>query len=531
MHAGPSELIFAGLLLIAALAILAKSLRIAYPIVFVVAGGLIAFIPGLPQIELKPDIVFLLFLPPLLYSGGFSTEWRDFRRQIGPIVFMAIGLVAATTVLVALVAHALIGMPLAAAFVLGAIVSPPDAVAIEALSDELALPRPLAAILSGEGLINDATALVIYRFAITATIAGAFSWWQAGLLFVYVSIVGILVGALGFSALAALLQFLRKRGLTDALILTLFSLITPYVTYLLADALGASGVLAAVTAGILTSRKLTMLFDAEARIAAGGVWPLLTFSFNGVLFILLGGQLRSIVASLHAYSPGELALYGIAVSATVILVRFAWVYPMTWFRAVVILRTPRDERPTWRGMFIASWSGMRGIVTLAAALGIPEMAGSAPFPARNLILFLAYCVIVVTLVVQGLTLPYFVRRFDVLDDESRPHDLTVARTAAAEAVLAMLTSIEPTLSSPLQWEVAGRLRERYERRIAQLRTDPAAIARQDAEQPLAIERELSRAAYDAERETLFRLRRSGEIGDAVFRELEWDIDLAESRLD
>jgi CPA1 family monovalent cation:H+ antiporter len=526
MALGTSTLIFATLVLVVGFAVIAKWLRLAYPIVFVIGGALFALIPGLPRIELQPDLVFFLFLPPLLYAGGIQTEWRDFKRYVTPIITLAVGLVVVTTVVVALVAHALIGLPLAAAFVLGAVVSPPDAVATEAIAHQLPLPRSTKAILSGESLINDATALVIYRFAIAAATSGTLSWWHAGWQFVYVSVAGIAIGWVGNALLINLVMFLRHRRLVDETVSVLFSLVTPFVVYLAAETVHASGVLAAVTAGVLTAQQIARIFDSNSRIAAYGVWSVLTFSLNAVLFMLIGLQLRFVIGSLDAYPPLTLLGYGAAVSATVIVVRFAWVYPITALRYRYFPRVGSLDAspPTWKGLFIISWAGMRGIVTLATALAIPEVAGGAPFPNRELLIYLAFFVIVATLVGQGLTLPWFIRLLGVTANEPR-NSMAVARARTAQAGLDALQSLESTFVTPTHWEVAGRMRDLYERHIA-LDGLPEGAEETSA---VAIARELGATLIGVERAALEELRERGEIRDDVYRDLIWDLDLVESR--
>jgi Na+/H+ antiporter len=520
-------LIFGMLVLIVAFAVAAKWLRLPYPIVFVIGGGLLAFIPGLPRVEVQPDLVFFLFLPPLLYAGGATTDWQDFKRYFPPIISLAVGLVAFTTVAVALVAHAVVGLPLPVAFVLGAIVSPPDAVAAEAIGRALPLPRAMKAILNGESLINDATALVIYRYAVAAVATGTFSAWQAGWQFVYVSIVGVAVGAVGVWLFAQLLMYLRRTNLADEMITVLLSLVTPFLVYLAAETVHASGVLAAVTAGILTSQKVGELFDHNARIAAYGVWSVLTFSLNGVLFILIGLQLRFILTELDAYPPRTLLTYGAAISLTVIIARFAWVYPITALRARILKLGSLDTTLLSRsGLFVVSWAGMRGIVTLATALALPIASrDGAPFPDRALLLFLAFCVIVVTLVGQGLTLPWFIRLMGTPRDDGGQL-LRSARARMAQAGLTALESLEPTLVTPLHWEIAGQMRDIYQRNIA-LGSLQGATRDYGAG---TIARELQTATIGAEREALAQLRRSGTIGDEVYRELQRDLDLEASRL-
>jgi monovalent cation/hydrogen antiporter len=535
MEFGTSTLVFFMLLLIAVLAVCAKLLRQPYPIVFVIGGGLLALIPGLPRVELQSDLIFLLILPPLLFGGGFTTEFRDFKRYLTPILMMAIGLVIFTTTAVAYAAHALMAIPLAVAFVLGAIVAPPDAVAAEAIGEQLSLPRRLKAILGGESLINDATSLVILRFAIVAVATGAFSLLSATVQFVYVSVAGIAVGVFVCMLIMRTVKWLRSRNLSDSTINVTISLVTPFLVYFPAEAIHASGILATVSAGVVMSRKLSDIFDSESRIAAAGVWNLLFFTFNGVVFILIGLQLRSVVANLAGrYSLYTLIWYGLAISAIVIAVRFAWLYPATYLRRRWIPGVRRHEGPDprWQEVFILSWAGMRGIVTLAAALALPQVLGNGqPFPDRDLVVFLAFSVIVVTLLGQGLTLPPLIRLWNIRDDESPEEALAFARVAAARAGRDRLAALEPEFATSVHWEVAGRIRAYYEQRMSHYQTHVEKAVDVDADAlEHQIDRDLRRATYDAERAALVELRHTGDIGDEVFRELQWDIDLAEQRL-
>jgi Na+/H+ antiporter len=535
MEFGTSTLIFFMLLLVAALAVVAKWSRQPYPIVFVIGGALIALVPGLPRVELQPDLIFLLILPPLLFGGGYTTDFLGFKRYLTPILMMAIGLVIFTTTIVAYAAHAIMAIPLAVAFVLGAIVAPPDAVAAEAIGDQLGLPRHLKTILSGESLINDATSLVILRFAIVAVATGAFSLLSATMQFVYVSVVGVATGVIVCTLIIYAMKWLRIRNLTDSTINVTISLITPFLVYFPAEALHGSGVLATVSAGIIMSRKLGDIFDSESRISAAGVWNLLFFTFNGVVFILIGLQLRSVITNLEGrYSVATLVWYGLAISAIVIAVRFAWLFPAVYLRRKWIPSVRRNEGPDppWQQVFVLSWAGMRGIVTLAAALALPETTQAGQlFPDRDLVVFLAFAVIVVTLLGQGLTLPFLIRVWNVRDDEDPSAALAVARVAAARAGRDHLASLEPQFTTSVHWEVAGRIRAYYEQRMSHYEAHVAQTKDVDADAlEHQIDRDLRRATYEAERVALVELRRTGGITDEAFRDLQWDIDLAEQRL-
>jgi len=510
-------------------ALIAKRLGVPYPVVFVIGGALVGLIPGTPVLVLDPNLVFLLFLPPLIFGDGWTTDVRTFLRYRQPILLLAIGLVVFTSVCVAYAARWLLGFPLALGFVLGAILSPTDAVATDAIAQELTLPRRLAAIINGESLVNDASGLVVYAFAVTAVTSGAFSLGFAVLQFVYVVVVGLAVGLGGGWLMARLLGWIRASGLSDALIAVSISLVTPFALYVPADALHASGVLAALSGGMLLSRKSGNMFDADARIAARSVWNLLFFTFNGAAFVLIGLQLRSIVGALGVYAPATLAGWSLGIAAVVILARYVWVFPVARLRRVISSRIGRNEgpAPSWRVLFILGTAGMRGVVSLAAALALP-----VHFPHRDLILFVVFVTIVVTLVGQGLLLPVLIRRWNVVEtDDGLGRDIALARVRMAEAVQARLRELEASIAQPAEWEVIGRISAEYEQVVAHFsaHVDGSVDADADATQH-ALKGRLRREAFAAERAALHALRRSGTISDEAYRQVEWEVDLAESRL-
>ncbi len=523
-------IVFWALLAIAIFGVLARVARTPYPIVMVLGGALVAVVPGLPRVQLPPDFVFLVMLPPLLFAGGWTTDVRNFKRFLEPILLLAFGLVIFTTITVAYFAHAFIGLPLAAAFVLGAILSPPDAIATEAIGESVPFPLAIATILSGESLVNDATALVIYRFAVAAVVTGTFSLATAAWQLVYVSIVGIAIG-LAIAEVAGRIQIaLRRRGLVDDVTATIVSLATPFLAYLPAEAAHVSGVLAAVAAGMSLSRRSADLFDGEMRVTAGGAWGVAVFALNGVAFLAIGLQLPSLVAGLSAYRPATLATYGAITSGIVIASRFVWIFGSVFIRRTLgRLRGFREARLTWRGMVVMSWAGMRGIVTLAAALALPAATrDGTPFPGRDLILFLAFVTIVVTLVGQGLTLPFIMRKLDVVEDQDDGTDIARGRVGAAVAARERLRELEADFESVEEWTIAGRLIAELDQRIDHFGRDAGAGLDGVAahERDLALRREL----YGVERAALSKMRHSGEITDRAYRDLTYEIDLAEARL-
>ncbi|HEY0381591.1 MAG TPA: Na+/H+ antiporter [Candidatus Elarobacter sp.] len=519
---------------IVALTLVAKKLRVPYPIVFVIGGLVLALIPGVPTVTLAPETVFLLFLPALIFGDGWTTDYHAFKRFYQPIFMLAIGLVAFTSVIVAYVAHWLMGFPLALGFVLGAILSPTDAVATDAIAEDVGLPRTLLTIVSGESLVNDATGLVIYRFAVIAVATGAFSLLNAAASFVYVVVAGVAVGlALGW-LISKIAIAIRRAGLSDNLIAVSISLVTPFALYVPAEAIHASGVLAAMSGGIYMSRKSTHIFDADARIATASVWNLLFFVFNGAAFVLIGLQLRTIVHGLAGYSLATLIGWSLVIAVVVILVRYVWMFPAAYGRRYAFpkIREREGPDPPWQWVFILSTAGMRGIVSLAAALALPEtIAGGAPFPQRDLILFVTFVVILVTLVGEGLALPWLIRRWGVRDASDDGRTVAVVRVRIAEAVRDHLRTLETSFSSTAEWEVAGRLHADYEQRVSHFSAHAEGAEPVDDAQQHAIERRMRREAYGAERRALAELRRGAEITDDVYRSLEWDLDLAESRLE
>jgi len=523
--------IFVGLLLaVAVLALLARKLHIPYPILFVLGGLLLGGFPGLPKVRLDPQLVFLFFLPPLLFPAALTTSWRDFRLNLRPIGLLAIGLVLFTTVAVAYLAHYFMHLPLAAGFVLGAIISPPDAIAATAIAERLQIPRRIVTILEGESLVNDATALVAYRFAILAVGTGSFSLMQASGQFLVVSVGGILLGLL----IGRLAQQFHRR-VDDAPIEITVSLLTPFAAYLLAERLGVSGVLAVVTAGLYLGRRMPELLTFKTRLQGGPVWEMVEFILNGFVFILIGLQLPAVI---HALSdehipPHELIGDAAVITLAVVVIRILWVFPATYLPRLIFKKLcRRDPNPNWRHVSIVAWTGMRGVVSLAAALAIPfTVDGTAegkPFPGRDLILFLTFIVILATLVVQGLSLPPLIRWLGVEDDGSMEIEERQARLAANRSALAELTKInEP---EPAKADALQRVRIEYEDHIRQVEgAEP-----QNANTALRLfsseYESLSHTALQVERRTILQLRNQDVINDEVLQRIQRDIDLAEARL-
>jgi len=508
-----------------ATAIFARALKLPYPIAFVLGGAVFAFVPNMPRFALEPDLVFVLILPPLLFSGGWRTDWNAFRQNLRAISLLAIGLVIATTVVVAVVVHGLaprLGWP--AAFVLGAIVSPPDAVAASAVFERFKVPGRILTILEGEGLVNDATALVVYGFAVSAVMTGTFSPSSAALAFVGVSVGGIAIGIACGYVLVHVMIALRGSDLSDSVIDNVLAILTPYAVYLLAGAAHVSSVLATVAAGMYVSRRSSEIYAPEGRLTVTAVWQLLIFLLNAFAFLLVGIELRSLVAD-RAVAAQQVGL-GAVVSVAVIVVRILWVYPGAFLPHLIPAVRRRETTPRIRDVFVVAWSGMRGVVSLAAALALPLRLGSgAPFPGRGAIVFTTFCVIFVTLVGQGLALIPLIRFLRLGGDDLERREVEV-RVAALDAGIARLRALEPEYRSAEEWEVAGRIVAEYRYRMGHLngRLDP------EIRTEAAVDHRFQREALVAEHEEVLRMRDAGEIPDEIFRRIRYDLDLAAARL-
>jgi Na+/H+ antiporter len=517
MELSPIELVLGLFVVAVILAYVARWIGVAYPILLVLGGLALAYIPGVPSIVLDPDVVFLLLLPPILFGAGYATPIRDFKANLRPIVLLAVGLVLFTTVVVGVVAQVLIpelAVNAGAAFALGAIVAPPDAVAATAIFRRLGAPRRIVTILEGESLINDATALIAYRFAVAVAIGGAFSLANAGTSFVVVGLGGIAVGVVvGF----ILTEGWRRTN--DPTLEIMISLLAPFAAYLPAEALGLSGVLAAVVAGLIAGRRAARVLSPDARLMGRAVWDIVIFVINSLAFMLIGLQLPSILRALDQ-SGSTLIGYGLAISLIVIVTRIVWVFPATYLPRLLSERIrKRDPYPPPKAVFVVSWAGMRGAVSLAAALALPI---DVRFPQRDLVIFLTFCVILATLVGQGLTLPFLVRRLGVAAATGPDTEESHARLAAVEAALTRLTDLQDEY--PGHRELVDQLRSRYEHEASHVWPHPEG-PRDESEQELLDHLEIRTAVLDAEREAVIRLRDDGIISDEVLHRIERDLDL------
>jgi CPA1 family monovalent cation:H+ antiporter len=517
------ELVLGLMLAVAALGILARRLAIPYPIVLVLGGLVIGLFPIKQEIVLAPDLVFLLFLPPLLYVSAFFTSGRDFRSEVKPILRLAIGLVLATMLAVAVVVHALLpelGWPLA--FALGAIVSPPDAVAATSIIRQLRVPRSIITVLEGESLINDATGLVAYRIAVGAAVTGAFSLAQTGTQFVFVSVAGIAIGL----AVGWIVARVRQK-LRDPPVEITISLLTPFAAYLPAETLGASGVLATVTCGLYLGRWAPRIMDADVRVQGRAVWETLVYILNGLVFVLIGLQLPGIIEGLQARPLGLLIGLVVGVNLAVVGTRFVWVFGTD-------LRRLMREHNAWREDIVLSWAGLRGVVSLAAALALPLLtAAGEPLPERDLLIFLTVSVILVTLVGQGLSLPWSLRVVRLRGDGLEAHEEAFAREVATRAARDQITALAE------QWpghrELIDTLRTVYDHRAShqgEHQDGPDGhVEASEADQELIEHRTIRHAVIQAERDALIDLRDTGQISDDVLRLVERELDLEELRME
>jgi monovalent cation/hydrogen antiporter len=511
-HTNPIVLAIAFAALIVALTAFARKLPVPTPILQVGAGLLIGLVPALAIPALEPEVVFFVFLPPILWAAAYFTSLRDFTANIRPIGLLAIGLVLATSVIVAITARALLpGMPWAVAIALGAIVSPPDAVAAAAIVSRLRVPRRVVVILEGESLVNDASALVIYRTAVAAAVTGMFSWGESVVRFFIDAGVGALIGLfVGWLIIRAM------RWTRDSLAETLLTLAGPYVAWMLAETVHVSAVLACVAGGLYVGQNLSMAVSPISRIQARAVWDLVVFVLNAMIFVLLGAQFGELIDVVPEGTLAHLLWIGFVVSVVAILVRLIWVpvatYLPRWLNRDL---ARRDPVPPFKSLFLVSWTSMRGIVSLAAALSLPRvLADGREFPFRTEIILITMCVIVMTLVVQGLTLAPLIRSFNFTPEKTHLEEERLARREALRRGSETLEDLsrEPGVD---QHDVESLRHEMRERARAHQHHGGDTLGR----------RKLRANMIREERRLLVRLRNEGAISDEVLRELEHELDL------
>jgi CPA1 family monovalent cation:H+ antiporter len=525
---GNAEILIAGLLVaVAGLSTLGRQIGIPYPIVLVLGGAVFGFIPGIPTIALNPNIVLVVFLPPLLYSSAFFTNLGDIRANLRTVTLNSVGLVLLTMVIVAVLAHALIsGMTWGAAFALGAIVSPTDPLAASTIMRRLDFPRRLISGIEGEGLFNDATALVAYRVAVVAVVDGTFSLMHAGLAFLLDAAGGIAIGLLVGWVIAQI-----RGRISDSQTSITISLLSGYAAFIPADALHLSGVLAAVTTGLYMGIQGPRVISARTRLQGYYVWDVLDFLINAVLFVLVGLQLRNVVESLPGKPVGTYAGYAVAISAAVVLSRMLWMFTTPYvIRALDRRPSQVARRVGWRARVVVGWSGMRGAVSLAAALALPLTTHAGdPFPQRDLIIFLTFGVIFATLVVQGLTLPALIRMTGITRPQEEENEDLKARLVAAKAALREIDELERE-----EWtrdDTIERMRNLYNYRKRRFAARAGKIEDDGYEDRSLAYQQLVQMVLAAQRDALVGLRDEGQISNETMNRVIQELDLEESRLE
>jgi Na+/H+ antiporter len=504
------------------LAAAARAINVPYPIVLVIGGAILGLMPWLPDVTLDPDLVLVLFLPPLLYSGAFFANLRDLRTNIRPIALLSIGLVIATVLVVAWVAHSMIdGLSWPAAFALGAIVGPTDPVAATAIARRLGVPRTLVTVLEGESLVNDATALVAYRIALAAAAGAGFSLLDASWEFVWKAAGGIAVGLV----VGWLIAWVRSK-LDDPLVENTIGLLSAYAAYVPAEHLDVSAVLAAVTTGCYVGWQAPRIASPATRLQGFGMWELLQFLLNAILFVLIGLQLPVVLDGLDTTPWTTLLGYAAAVSAAVVLTRLIWQQTVVFLiRAIDRRESVRARRSTWQLRVIGGWAGMRGAVSLAVALALP-----LDFEQRDLLIFLTFAVIFVTLVLQGLTLPPLIRLLGVVDDGAQEsHEELKARLVATKAALARIEELKAE-----DWtrdDTLERMQSLYEYRKRRLAARAGKIEDDGYEDRSFAYQTILREVIEAQRAEVVRLRDEGTISNEVMHRIERELDLEDQRLE
>ncbi len=514
------------LAVLAGTALAARRFNVAPAIVMLLAGVGLAFVPGMPEVELPPELVLLMVLPPLIYSASVAMSWREFKNNLRPIVLLAVGAVIFTAAMVATATHYLIGLPWTIGFLLGAIVAPPDVVAPLAIARRLHMPRRILVILEGEGLANDATALILYRFALAAIMVGHFSLPTA---------IGefslIVAGEIAFGIGVGWLSLRVRKWSRDSQVELTLSLITPYVSYWLPEHVGGSGVIATVACGLYVSWNGPLWISSATRLQGIFFWVLIIYLIEGLLFLLTGFQMRALYEKSKAFPLDEILIVTAIVMTVIVIARFAWMFPAVYLPRILSrsLRA-RDPSPPWQWAFTLAFTGVRGAVSLAAALALPfTLPGGEAFPYRDLILFVAFGVIFITLIGVGLTLPPVVRWLGIADagrdEHIAEHQAEInARRQALDAALKSLDTM--TAENNLSEDVVSLLRARHDVRINQLpeSLDP------DRHDVSATGTALTRDLISAERKFIHVLLRDGQITDETRRRIERDLDLEEASL-
>ena len=517
------------LVLVAGFAVMAERVRLPYPIVLVVAGLLISFVPHMPRVPLSPELVFVIFLPPLLYFSAWNTSWREFQNNLISITMLAVGLVAFTVIGVALVSdHFISALDFKSGFVLGAVVATTDAIAAASIAARIGLPARVVEILEGESLLNDATGLLALEFGVRMLQTGETPTVGGGLL----RLLWLMAGGIAVGLVVGWVVAIFERWIDDGPVEMVISVVVPYAAYLAGEELRVSGVLAVVACGLYLGRKSSALFSPEVRIQVTNGWDSLNFILNGLVFLLIGLQLPYVLAGIKGYGRWTLIEYGAVFSGVLIVLRLLWMFPAA--RVANLLRrvvpgVDVEPMPGPKSVFVIGWTGMRGVIALAAAFSLPEMlSGDRPFSQRNLIIFLTFAVILVTLVVQGLSLPWLIRRLGLGRMESREEEMK-ARRLVLEAAISHLEMQRNGGSEELAHGFADLL-HRYRHRLDAVTYGLSADnAEETGAKNFRRVRELSRETAQVERRTAVRLRDDGQIGDGVLKQLLKELDLTEAR--
>lgn len=519
------QLLVLGLLVVVtALAVVAKRLQVPYPIVMVLGGLAFSLVPGLPQISLDPNLVFFIVLPPLVFSAAFHTSWREFRRNMAAILMLAFGLVGFTVYAVAAFSrYVLPGFDWQLGLVLGAVVAPTDPLSAATIARRLGIPRKITDILEAESLVNDGSGLVALKFTVALVVTG----YRPSFLMGTANLIYLIVGGVAIGLISGRIVRAIQHRITDAPIEITLSLITPYVAYLCAEAAQCSGVLATLACGLYLGRNSSGFFSLHARIESRAVWRTLDFILNGIVFLLLGLQLPSILADIRGMSLGALISSAALFSGVVILIRIVWVYPGAWISAAIRRKLNLHQRPpfTPRELFVVGWSGMRGVLGLAAAISLPEtLNNGSRFPERNVIIFLTFCAIFATLVLQGLSLPLILRRLGLCGLEGAEQEEQLARREMTQAALDELGRIkEEQQGNPT--ELPDHLESYYRHRLAMLNNGSLDGALSGSNEMNSLAQRLR----GIERAVALKLRDESKLHDEVLRSLERELDLLDAR--
>jgi len=513
------------------LVMLGQKLRIAYPIFLVIAGLLISFIPGMPSVEIEPDLVFLIFLPPILFEAAWYTSWKDFAQWRKPIFSLAVGLVIITSTVVALVSNALIpGMTLALGFLLGGINSPPDAVAATSILKHMKLPRRIMAILEGESLVNDASSLIVFKFALAAVMTGQFILMNAVVDFFVIAGMGIIIGL----SLGMLFSWLMRWLPSNSNIDTVLTLLIPYILYITAEYFHFSGVMAVVSGGLLMSYNANCFLSHTTRIQAGSVWNTLIFMLNAVVFMIIGLELPVVIEGMKEYSLWDGVFYAIVIGGVIILTRTLYIFLLSYFPAVMHYKhEKRPARPEWQEPFIMSISAMRGVVSLASALAIPFLlADGTAFPQRNLILFVTFVIILITLVGQGLLLPLILKFVKVTElTEGLPEEKQEALILHRLKNKALNTITADYKDVVKHNSLVNHMKISLENEVGLINDKMQCIHTNEGHtEAMGQSREVYRGLLRAQRRELMAIRSERRYDDNVIRSLEMQLDLDEVKI-